>query len=160
MPSLPAETCFSLHACRRNCANFVPRHVKKVHFLIQESRTRSRLLFPFAVGRGLRFGNGARGGAGPSFRCSLWGFARIPLCFDAPAVVSREFWPLVASSGIFWGGHLGCRPQRRRRWGGLFVSRSRCGFARIPASSGFFWEGPPRLWPPFGLFWPSSLFGV
>ena len=44
--------------------------------------------------------NGARGGgAGPWFRRSRCGFARIPLRFDAPAVVSREFLPLLASSG-------------------------------------------------------------
>ena len=78
-----------------------------------------------------RVNNGARGGTGPWFRRSRCGFARIPLRFDAPAVVSREFrcismlllwfransgllWhlrefrPLVASSGLFWGGHLGC----------------------------------------------------
>ena len=48
--------------------------------------------------------NGARGGgAGPSFRRSRCGFARIPLRFDAHAVISREFRPLLASSG---GGHL------------------------------------------------------
>ena len=44
--------------------------------------------------------NGARGGG--AVRCSRRGFARIPLRFDAPAVVSREFRPLVASSGLFW----------------------------------------------------------
>ena len=61
--------------------------------------------------------NGVRGGVtGPWFRRSRCGFARIPLRFDAPAVVSREFrcistlplwfransglsWPLQASSG-------------------------------------------------------------
>ena len=61
--------------------------------------------------------NGARGGGtGPWFRRSRCSFARIPLRFDAPAVVSREFrcismlplwfransglsWPLPASSG-------------------------------------------------------------
>ena len=47
-----------------------------------------------------------------AFRCSRCGFARIPLHFDAPAVVSREFRPLVASSGLFL---IGCRPQRRAR---------------------------------------------
>ena len=81
-----------------------------------------------------------------TFRCSRCGFARIPLHFDAPAAVSCEFRPLVASSGLFWRGHLGCRPQRRTRWGGALVSTlplwfransvafrcSRCGFARIP----------------------------
>ena len=80
--------------------------------------------------------NGARGGGtGPWFRCSRCGFARIlafrccrcgfaqiPLHFDAPAVVLREFRPLVASSGLFWGGYLGCRPQRRARWDGALVS--------------------------------------
>ena len=84
--------------------------------------------------------NGARGGgARPSFRRSHCGFERIPLRFDAPAVVSREFrcvsmlplwfransglfWRVLASSGLFWGGRLGCRPQRRTRWGGAFVS--------------------------------------
>ena len=54
--------------------------------------------------------NGARGGgARPSFRRSRCGFARIPLRFDAPAVVSREFRPLLACSGLFWpllGGPL------------------------------------------------------
>ena len=61
----------------------------------------------YAVGWGLRFGDGARGGAGPSFRRSLCGFTRIPLLFDAhaPAEVSREFLPLLASSGR---GHLNC----------------------------------------------------
>ena len=58
---------------------------------------------------------------------SRCGFARIPLRFDAAAVVSREFRPLLACSS--WGGRLGCWPQRRTRWGGR---RSRCGFARIP----------------------------
>ena len=44
--------------------------------------------------------NGARGGgAGPWFRRSRCGFARIPLRFDAPAVVSREFRPLLAFCG-------------------------------------------------------------
>ena len=172
-----------------------------------------------------------------AFRCSHCGFARIPLHFDAPAVVSREFRPLVASSGLFWGGHLGCRPQWRARWDGSLVSMlplwfransvafrcSRCGFVRIPlhfdapavvsrefrplvASSGgsdfgvehhehqlgllapkFQTRAKPnlpgwRLFDPqgnsaprtctfclrecrcssglFGLFWPSSLFGV
>ena len=96
---------------------------------------------------------------GPSFRRSRCGFARIPLRFDAPAVVSCEFrcvsmlplwfransglsWPLQASSGGATYS-IGCRPQRRTRWGGPFVSRlplrfransvafrrSRCGFA-------------------------------
>ena len=31
------------------------------------------------------------------------------LRFDAPAVVSREFWRLLACSGLFWGGPLGLR---------------------------------------------------
>ena len=54
------------------------------------------------------------------FRRSRCGFARIPLRFDAPAVVSREF-------------AFRC---------------SRCGFARIPASRGLFRPllgGPLRL---------------
>ena len=72
--------------------------------------------------------NGARGG-GTGSRCGL---ARIPLRFDAPAVASREFRPLVASSGLFRGGHLGCRPQRRARWDGSLVWMLPCGFARIP----------------------------
>ena len=66
--------------------------------------------------------NGARGGGtGPWFRRSRCGFARIPLRFDAPAVVSRES---VA---------FRCCP---------------CGFARIPASRGLFRPllgGPLRL---------------
>ena len=70
---------------------------------------------------------------------SRCGFARIPLHFDAPAVVSREFrcvstlllrfhansglfWRALASSGLFWGGRLGCGPQRRTQWGGALVS--------------------------------------
>ena len=40
-----------------------------------------------------------------AFRCCRCGFARLPH-FDAPAVVSREFRPLVASSGLFCGGLL------------------------------------------------------
>ena len=60
--------------------------------------------------------NGARGGAGPSFRRSSCGFARILLRFDAPAVVSRGlFRPLL-------GGPLSSGPQRRTRWGEAFVS--------------------------------------
>ena len=44
-----------------------------------------------------------------AFRRSRCGFARIPLRFDAPAVVSCEFRPLLACSGLFWpllGGSL------------------------------------------------------
>ena len=86
-----------------------------------------------------------------AFRCSPCGFARIPAS-------SGVLWPLLASSVL--GGRLGCGPQRHTRWGGAFVStvsrefrcistlplwfrvafrRSRCGFARIPASSGLLW---------------------
>ena len=67
-----------------------------------------------------------------AFRCCRCGFARIPLHFDAPPVVSREFRPLVASSGLFWRGHLGCQPQRHARWNWSLVSTLLCGFARIP----------------------------
>ena len=99
-----------------------------------------------------------------AFRCARCGFARIPLHFDAPPVVSREFRPLVASSGLFWGGplRLPTATVRAVRRGLGFdapavVSRefccvsmlwfransvafrcSSCGFARIPASRGLF----------------------
>ena len=78
----------------------------------------------------------------------------LPLWFR---VNSGLFWRVLASS---WGRRLGCRPQRRTRWGGAFVSTlwfransvafrcSRCGFARFPASSGVFQPllaGPLRL---------------
>ena len=79
--------------------------------------------------------------------------------------------PFLACSGLFWGGRLGCGPQRRTRWGGAFVStlplwfransvacrrsrygfariRSRCGFTRIPGSSCLLWPllgGPLML---------------
>ena len=98
--------------------------------------------------------NGARGGgAGPSFRRSRCGFARIPLRFDAPTVVSHPFLPLLAS----YGGRCGfvrsplrfdapavvSREFRPLLASGLFLGgggalrlraarRSRCGFARIP----------------------------
>ena len=114
--------------------------------------------------------NSLRNGARWGFRRSRCGFARIPLRFDAPAGVSREF-RCISMPGLFWGGHLGCRPQRRKRWDGSLVSTlplwfransvafgcSRCGFVRIPlpfdahamasrelrlvASSGLFWGG-------------------
>ena len=57
---------------------------------------------------------------------------------------SSLFWPLLgrwgvaripAASGLFWpllGGHLGCGPQRRTRWGGAFVWTPPLRFARIP----------------------------
>ena len=82
--------------------------------------------------------NGARGGgAGPWFRRSRCGFARIR-----------------ASSGLFWGGHLEVAGRNGAR-GGVFVriplrfdvaavvSRAsrRVSIARIPASSGIFWGG-------------------
>ena len=115
-----------------------------------------------AVGRVLGFD--APAVVSREFRC----VSMLPLWFrpssvaDAPPAVSREFRPLVASSGLFWGGHLGCRPHWRARWDGSLVSMlplgfransvafrcSRCGFARIPlhfdapaavASSGRFW---------------------
>ena len=105
--------------------------------------------------------NGARGGGtGPWFRRSRCGFSRIPLRFDAPAVVSREFrcismFPLWfrANSGLSWplqafsGGplRLPTATARAVRRGLGFdapavVSREfrcvsmlpRCGFARIP----------------------------
>ena len=180
--------------------------------------------------------SGASSVAGEALVSTHPRFARIPLRFDAPAAVSREFLPLLAlfwgatwvaggssarggaglrfdapalvsrysaafrrsscgfaripaSSGLLWvllGGHSSCGPQRR----------TRCGFARTPlrfASAGLFWGEPLRLraatahaarrefrcvstlplwfhansgllWPvlasSFGLFWPSSLFGV
>ena len=37
-----------------------------------------------------------------AFRRSRCGFARLSLRFDAFAVVSREFWPPLACSGLFW----------------------------------------------------------
>ena len=109
--------------------------------------------------------NGARGGgAGPWFRRFRCGFTRIPLRFDAPAVVSREFRPLLACSGLICGGPLGLRAATVHAvgWGLRFdapavvsqefryvpvVSREfRCvSIARIPASSGLFWRGPLRL---------------
>ena len=58
--------------------------------------------------------------------------------FDAPAVVSCEFRPLMASSGLFWGGHLGCRPMVStlplwfRTTNSVAFRCCRCGFARIP----------------------------
>ena len=146
--------------------------------------------------------NSARGGgAGPSFRRSRCGFARIPLrslamlslslwcgerstrwgglcapcnprCFRRLAMLS--LWsarPLLVSSvrlraatahavgrpySFFWGGHLGCRAQRRMAWGGAARSgaassgahlRTRWGRPLL-ASSGFFQEvvlgGGPR----------------
>ena len=75
------------------------------------------------------------------FRRSRCGFARIPLRFDAPAVVSREFRPPLACSGLVWGGHRngargGARPSFRLplwfRANSLAFRRSRRGFARIP----------------------------
>ena len=100
------------------------------------------------------------------FRC---GFARIKLRFDAPAVVSRDFRGVSTLPLWFRANSVACRC-------------SDCGFARIPASSGVFWPLPggplrfPRtfvflvpgsvvdfsrpLLASFGLFWPSSLFGV
>ena len=67
---------------------------------------------------------------------SRCGFARIPLRFDAAAVVSREFRPLLACSS--WGGRLGCWPQVGRstlplwfRTNSVAFRRFRCGFARI-----------------------------
>ena len=99
-----------------------------------------------AVGRGLGFD--APAVVSREFRCVSMlrcGFARIPLHFDAPPVVSRELRPLVASSGLFWGGHyrLPTATARavRRALGfdaPAVVSREfrafrRCrGFARIP----------------------------
>ena len=53
-----------------------------------------------------------------AFRRSRRGFARIPLRFDAPAVVGRDL-RFDAPAVVF--------------------RRSRCGFARIPASSGLLW---------------------
>ena len=116
----------------------------------------------------------AVGRPGPSFRRSRYSFARIPLRFDAPAVVSREFQPLLACSGLFWGSRLSCGPQRRTRWGGAFVStlplwfransvafrRSRCDFARIPLR----FDAPAVVSREFrpllacsGLFWGGHL---
>ena len=77
-----------------------------------------------------------------AFRSSRCGFARIPLIFDAPAMVSSNSgltWPLQASSG----GPLRL-PAVACRCGGVLWFRansvvfrcSRCGFARIPASRG------------------------
>ena len=57
-------------------------------------------------------------------------------------MVSRDFRPLLACSSLFWRGRLGCRPQLPSKWfraNSLAFRRSRCGFARIPASSGLFW---------------------
>ena len=63
--------------------------------------------------------NGARGGAGPSFRRFYYGFARIPLRLDALAVVSHEF--RCVSTLPLWF-----------RANSVAFRRSRCGFARIP----------------------------
>ena len=83
----------------------------------------------------------------------------LPLWFRANCVAFRcSRFGFVASSGLFWGGHLGFGPQRRTRWGGAFVSmlslwfransvafrRCRCDFARIPlrfdrANTCLFW---------------------
>ena len=81
----------------------------------------------------------------PSFRRSCCGFARIPLRFDAPAVVSREFRPLLASSG----GHLGCGPQRRTRWGRLPLWFRASSVSRIPLRF-----DAPALWLPAKQFQP------
>ena len=79
--------------------------------------------------------HGARGGTGPWFRRSRCGFARIPLRFDAPAVVSREFRCVSMLPLWFHANSVAFR-------------YSRCGFARIPASRGLFRPllgGPLRL---------------
>ena len=40
---------------------------------------------------------------------------------------------VVVASGLFWGCHLGCRPQRCARGEmGPWFRRSHCGFVRIP----------------------------
>ena len=86
-----------------------------------------------------RVNNGARGGTGPWFRRSRCGFARIPLRFDAPAVVSRE---LRYISLWFRANSVAFRPLWFR------AKMQRCGFARIPASRGLFRPllgGPLRL---------------
>ena len=113
--------------------------------------------------------NGARGGGtGPWFRRPRCGFARIPLRFDAPAVVSREFrcismLPLRANSGLSWplqassGGPLRLPTDGFDapavvshefrcvsmlplwfRANSVAFRCSCCGFARIPASRGLF----------------------
>ena len=84
--------------------------------------------------------NGARGGgAGPSFRRCRFGFARIPLRFDAPAVVSREFRPgplrLRAATAHAVGRGLRFDAPavvlREFRCVSTPAVFSRCGFARI-----------------------------
>ena len=165
---------------------------------------RLRAATAHAVGRGLRFDAAAV--VSREFRC----VSTLPLWFRANSVAFRcsrcGFARIPASSGLLWpllqGGRLGCGPQRRTRWGGAFVSTlllwfrefccvstlplwfrtnsvafrcSRCGFACSPLFRG----GPLRfprtfvflvfgsvgdfsrpLLASFGLFRPSSLFGV
>ena len=59
-------------------------------------------------------------------------------CISILPLVSREFRPLVASSGLFWGRYLGCRPQPRAQWDGGWFRRTRCGFSRIT----FYFDAP------------------
>ena len=109
--------------------------------------------------------NGARGGgARPSFRRSRCGFARIPLRFDAPAVVSREFRPLLACSGLFASpGPLRLRAATAHAVGrGLrfdapaVVSREFPCVSTLPlwfrANSGLFWPALASS----GLSWGGS----
>ena len=123
-------------------------------------RTNSGLAWPLQA---------SRGGTGPWFRRSRCGFARIPasrgLGFDAPGVVSREFWPLQASSGLArWDGSLvSTLPLWFRANSGLaepWFRCSHCGFARILASSGLFWEGHLGCRPQGRARWDGSLFST
>ena len=136
-----------------------------------------------------------------AFRRSRCGFARIPSRFDAPAVVAREF-PCIstlplwfrAHSGLFWpalassGGPLRLRAATAHAVGrdlrfdapavvsrefpcvstlppwfratSLAFRRSRCGFARIPASSGLLWpllEGRLGCGPQRRTRWGATL---
>ena len=98
-------------------------------------------VFTFAAKELVAGRNGARGGGTPpSFRRSRCGFARIPLrCFDAPAVVSREF-PCVstlplwfrANSGLLWPALASFAVAPAHAVGRDLRFDSRCGFARIP----------------------------
>ena len=75
-----------------------------------------------------------------AFRRSRRGFARIPLRFDAPAVVSREF-PCVSTLPLWFRANSQAFRRSRRGFAPIPIAfgRSRCGVARIPASSGLLW---------------------
>ena len=71
----------------------VSREFRCVSMLPLRFRANSGLAWPLQASSGgaaeVADRNGARGGAGPWFRRSRCGFARLLLRFDAPAVVSR-----------------------------------------------------------------------